>query len=79
MAKSVRLGAELEARLKEAALAEGVGVSESIRRAVTRHCDEVLGGTLYARLSDVIGTVRTRGGRARRTGAVFTRILRKRT
>ena len=79
MAKSVRLGAALEARLKEASLAEGVRPSESMRRAIARHCDDVLGATLYARLSDVIGMVRTRGGRARQTGAVFTRILRKRT
>lgn len=78
MAKSVRLSAQLEARLKEAASAEGVRVSESIRRAVARHCDDVLGASLSSRLADVMGAVRTRGGQARQTGVVFTKILRKR-
>lgn len=78
MAKSVRLSAELEARLRETAAAEGVRVSESIRRAVTRHCDDVLGASLASRLADVAGAIRTRGGRARQTGVVFTKILRRR-
>lgn len=78
MAKSVRLGAALEARLKEAASAEGVRVSESIRRAVTHHCDDVLRATLSSRLADVTGIIRTRGGQARQTGVAFTRLLRTR-
>lgn len=78
MAKSVRLHPELETRLKEAATAEGVRVSESIRRAIARHCDEVLGVTLRAKLADVTGVVHSTGGRIRRTGEVFKRILRSR-
>ena len=78
MAKSVRLHPELETRLKEAAAAEGVRASESIRRAIAQHCDEVLGATLRARLADVTGVVRSTGGRARRTGDAFRRVLRSR-
>ncbi len=77
--KSVRLSATLEARLRQASLAEGVRTSETIRRAIARHCDEVLGAALDARLSDVLGVVRSTGGRARQTGAALKRILRSRT
>ncbi len=77
--KSVRLSPSLEARLTQASLAEGVRTSETIRRAITRHCDEVLGAGLETRLSDVIGIVRSAGGRAGRTGAALKRILRSRT
>lgn len=79
MARSVRLDPGLETRLKEAALAEGVRPSESIRRAIARHSDKVLGATLDARLADVTGVVRSSGGRARRTGAAFKKLLRSRT
>ncbi len=78
MPKSVRLTPALEARLERAARAEGVHVSESIRRALARHCDEVLGGVLSSKLSDVVGAVRSPGGRARRTGEAFKRVLRAR-
>ena len=76
--KSVRLSPSLEARLKLVSLAEGIRPSETMRRAIARHCDEVLGATLDARLSDIVGVVRTTGGRAGRTGVVFKRILRRR-
>lgn len=79
MAKSVRLGPALEARLRQAAMAEGMRASESIRKAIARHCDGVLGATLHARLSDVTGAVRSAGGRARRTGAAFKKVLRSRS
>ncbi len=79
MAKSVRLSPALEARLREAAAAEGTRVSESIRRAITRHCDGVLGAALKSRVADVVGVVRSRGDRARRTGRAFRKILRSRT
>jgi len=76
--KSVRLSPSLEARLKHVSLTEGIRPSETMRRAIARHCDEVLGATLDARLSDIVGVVRTTGGRAGRTGVVFKRILRRR-
>lgn len=77
MPRSVRLPAALEARLRGAAAAEGVRVSESIRRAVARHCDDILGAALGVRLADVIGTVRSSGGRARHSGTSFKKLLRK--
>jgi len=76
--KSVRLSPSLEARLRQVSLAEGIRPSETMRRAIAKHCDEVLGATLGARLSDIVGMVRTTGGRARRTGVVLKRILRNR-
>jgi Arc/MetJ-type ribon-helix-helix transcriptional regulator len=44
--RSVRLDEELENRLEEAARASGEPVSEIIREAVRRRCDEMLGGRL---------------------------------
>lgn len=79
MSKSVRFGQALEARLQDTARREGVKVSESIRRAVAKHCDDVLGATLTTRLADVVGTVRSAGGRARQTGGAFRRVLRRQT
>jgi len=76
--KSVRLNPSLEARLKQVSLAEGIRPSETMRRAIAKHCDELLGTALDARLSDIVGMVRTTGGRARRTGVLFKRILRNR-
>ncbi len=61
MAKSFRLDAGLEARLERVARAEETSMSASIRRAVGRYCEHVLGATLAARLADVIGV--GRGGR----------------
>ena len=53
--RSVRLGEELEARLEQAAEVAGEPVSELIRDAVRKKCDEVLGATLDVRLKDYIG------------------------
>lgn len=75
MAKSFRLDPGLEARLERAAHAEGTSTSESIRRAVGRYCEQVLGDTLATRLADVIGVGRGGGGRARRSGEAFRRVL----
>ncbi len=77
MAKSFRLDPSLEVRLVQAAQAEGTSTSESIRRAVARYCEEVLGNTLQAKLTDVIGVGHGGGGRARRSGAAFRRVLRQ--
>ena len=72
--RSVRLDEEHEARVAEAARVTGEPVSELIREAVRRRCDEVLGGRLDRRLADVVGVVAA-GGSSRRTGKDFTRLL----
>jgi predicted DNA-binding protein len=76
VAKSFRLNPGLEARLGRVARAEGTSTSESIRRAIGRYCEHVLGTTLAPRLADVIGLGRGGGGRARRSGEAFRRALR---
>jgi hypothetical protein len=76
--KSVRLNANLEAKLERAARAVSLSQSEFIRDAVARRCEEVLGGTLAERLAPVIGIVQSLGGRAMRTGAAFRQVLRRR-
>ncbi len=78
MPTSVRLDPELEARLKKLAEVEGVPLSELLRRAVARYCDELTAASLDLRLADVIGVVESRGGRARRTGEAFRKMLRGR-
>ena len=75
--RSVRLNEELEARLDEAARVTGLSVSELIRDAVRRRCDELLGERLSSRLGDVTGAVASRGGQSRRTGRQFLETLRK--
>jgi hypothetical protein len=67
----------LEARLEEAAMVSGKPVSDIIRRAIEKHCDAILGRRLQHRLNDVTGVVRSRGGRARRTGEAFRAELEK--
>ena len=78
MMKSVRLDEGLEARLAEAARVSGEPVSNIIRQAIEEHCARILGQRLAHRLTDVIGVVRSRGGRARRTGKAFAETLRGR-
>jgi predicted DNA-binding protein len=78
MPTSVRLDPELEARLEKLAASEGVTVSEVLRRAAARYCDELASASLSLRLADVLGIVESRGGRARRTGDAFRGALRRR-
>jgi predicted DNA-binding protein len=77
--KSVRLGPEVENQLKRAAEIAGVSESEFIREAICRQADQVLGESLEARLADVVGTVRSTGGRARRAHDHFRDLLKKET
>jgi predicted DNA-binding protein len=77
MPSSVRLGRDLEIRLRQVAEVEGVTVSELVRRAVAAYVEEVARDSLRLRLSDVLGVVRSSGGRARRTGEAFRRALRR--
>ena len=74
--RSVRLDKAVEAQLEETARVSGESVSNIIRRAIEKHCEEILGQRLAPRLADVIGVVHSRGGRARRTGMAFVENLR---
>ncbi|TAK24189.1 MAG: hypothetical protein EPO26_07200 [Chloroflexota bacterium] len=74
--KSVRLGPERDEQLARAAQAEGLTESEYIRRALDRALAEFAArGTLRERLSDVIGSVRSSGGVARRTSEAFAELM----
>lgn len=76
--KSVRLDRTLETRLEEAARISGEPVSNIIRQAIDARCRDILGERLASRLADVIGTVQSSGGRARRTGRAFDEGLKAR-
>jgi predicted DNA-binding protein len=78
MPTSVRLEPALEARLRAVAESEGVPLSEVLRRAARHYLNET-GGSLRVRLADAIGTVRSGGGRAQRTGESFKRLVRRRS
>ena len=75
--RSVRLDAALEARLEEAACVSGRPVSDIIRQAIEERCEAILGERLAHRVGDVAGIVRSKGGRARRTGKAFRAVLEK--
>ena len=75
--RSVRLDEALESRLEEAARVSGEPVSNIIRKAIEERCEAILGKRLAHRLRDVVGTVRSQGGRARRTGKAFLARLEK--
>jgi predicted transcriptional regulator len=53
--KSVRIDAELRARLREAARMTRVSESELVRDAVARYVEGILGDRLDRRLADIIG------------------------
>ncbi len=76
--KSVRLDADLAAKLERAARAMATSQSEFIRDALARRCAEVLDGSLAGRLEPVIGIVNSSGGRASRSGAAFREALARR-
>ncbi len=75
--RSVRLDESLESRLEEAAHLSGEPVSNIIRQAIEERCAAMLGQRLAHRLRDVAGIVRSKGGRARRTGKKFSAQLKK--
>jgi hypothetical protein len=75
MAKSVRFNHELESLLEEAAQALGVSQSTLIREAIAEKCREVLRPPLSQSLTPFIGRIKSKGGRARNSGAAFTRVL----
>jgi predicted DNA-binding protein len=75
MAKSVRFDRHLESMLEEAAKALGVSQSELIREAIAEKCRDVLRPPLSQSLAPLIGRIKSRGGRARNSGAAFRRAL----
>ena len=77
MVKTVRLDADLEARLERASQAVDETQSEFIRQAVSQRCEQVLGPTLAERLRSVIGVIESGGGRASRTGAAYRELLKR--
>lgn len=79
--RSVRLGKELEARLKKAVQRTGMPASEIIRQGVDDRVAALLGETAADHWADVIGAFASgRAGVARNSGAVFaTEIRRKRS
>lgn len=76
--KSVRLDGEIETQLALAAKIAGISESEFIRESIRRHADQVLGEKLDARLADVVGTIRSKGGRARRAHFKFGELKERR-
>lgn len=76
--KSVRLDAELTKKLERAARALATTQSEFIREALTRRCEEVLGGSLAERLTPVLGIVKSGGGRASQSSAALRESLARR-
>jgi len=73
--RSLRLDPELDALVRNAAACEGASVSEFLRRAAAARAEQVLAQSPSDRLRDVIGVVRSEGGRAARTGEAFGEAL----
>jgi hypothetical protein len=62
----------LDERVRRAAAAEGISVSEFVRKAAAERAERTLAHSNSDRLADVIGAVRGGGrGRARDSGAAF--------
>jgi hypothetical protein len=75
--RSLRLDPELDELVRRAAAREGASVSEFLRRAASDRARRTLAETDHE-LADVIGAVRSDGGRARQTGEAFGELLSKR-
>lgn len=73
--RSVRLDEELETRLEETARMTGKTVSEIVREAVKRHCDELAQPNLREKLGYAIGAVRSGGSDAKRNREEYVRHL----
>jgi hypothetical protein len=71
----VRLDPELEELVRRAAAHEGASVSEFLRRAAADRAQRTLARRPGDELADVIGAVRSDGGRARRSGVAFADVL----
>jgi len=77
--KSVRLGPELEEKVQKAAAVNGESVSEFLRRAAAERADRALLADNLSLFDDVAGVVHGGGGRARRSGEAFGRLLAQRS
>ncbi len=72
---SVRLDADLEARLERAASLRGESKSDFIRAAVAERVEATLGSSLADRLAHVIGQIDLGGGRAERAHELAGEII----
>ena len=72
---SVRLDADLGARLERAAALRGESKSDFIRAAVADRIEATLGTSLADRLAHVIGQVDLGGGRAERAHELFGELV----
>ena len=77
--KSVRLDADLQARLKEAARTAGVSESEFIRAAIDERSDATLANGLEGRLTGLIGAINSKGGRATKAHQRYRELLKRRS
>lgn len=75
--RSLRLDPELDELVRRAAAREGESVSEFLRRAASERARRTLADS-DRELADVIGAVRSGGGRARQTGEAFGELLAER-
>lgn len=75
--RSLRLDPELDELVRRAAAREGSSVSEFLRRAASERAQRTLGDS-DRDLADVIGAVRSDGGRAGDTGKAFGELLSER-
>lgn len=76
--RSVRLDKELDELVRRAAAREGESVSEFLRRAASERARRTLADRPASELDDVLGAVRSDGGRARQTGEAFADVLAER-
>ncbi len=75
--KSVRLDADLQARLKEAARTAGVSESEFIRAAIDERSEATLAHGLEGHLTGLIGTIKSKGGRAKAAHQRYGELLKR--
>ncbi|MBK8267113.1 MAG: ribbon-helix-helix protein, CopG family [Planctomycetes bacterium] len=72
---NVRLNQELHTRMEEAARQRDESVSEFVREAILRHCDNVAQPSTRERLSYVIGAIKSGGGNAKSHKEEFAQAL----
>jgi uncharacterized protein (DUF1778 family) len=73
--RSLRLSADLDERVRQAAALEGSSVSEFLRRAATERAERTLTSDPARRLAYAIGVVETDLRQARDSGAAFADVV----